>query len=95
MTRLTLKCLIVFVLMSGPATAVEATLVERAQKGAATAQNHDQLFKFMRVRHLAGPLRWDFHHPQLEMGILKNVVGLQAPNFTTRRRLDHKLVGSC
>ena len=38
MTRLTLKCLFVFVLMSGLATAAEATLVERAQKGDAAAQ---------------------------------------------------------
>jgi TPR repeat protein len=38
MTRLTLKWLFVFVLVIGSATAAEATLVERAQKGDAAAQ---------------------------------------------------------
>ncbi|MBI4623089.1 MAG: sel1 repeat family protein [Verrucomicrobia bacterium] len=37
---LTLKWLLVFVLMSGLATAAETTLVERAQKGDADAQLH-------------------------------------------------------
>ncbi|MDQ1300474.1 MAG: hypothetical protein QG637_392, partial [Chloroflexota bacterium] len=38
MTRLTLKCLLVFVLMCESANAADATLFERAQKGDAVAQ---------------------------------------------------------
>ena len=38
MTRLALKCLLVFVLMCGSATAAEPALLERAQKGDAAAQ---------------------------------------------------------
>lgn len=38
MTRLTLKCLLVFVLLSVSATATGSTLLEKAQKGDANAQ---------------------------------------------------------
>ena len=38
MTRLILKCLFVFVMISGSANAVENTLVEKAQNGDANAQ---------------------------------------------------------
>ncbi len=40
MTRLTLKWLIVLALMSGSANAIEPSLVEKAQKGDAVAQNN-------------------------------------------------------
>jgi TPR repeat protein len=40
MTRFTLKWLLLFVVMSGSATAAEATIVEKAQKGDAAAQFH-------------------------------------------------------